>query len=190
MLGFLYSNGYGVERCDSKAAEWFLKAAEQDYAIAQYLVGTKKEKQEKKGTNPFCLFLLNLFSIYVWRKKAKKGKQNKHIINSFFFYWEQLIILLVFVLSHLPFFFLLFFPSFLFFSLLFFPSFLLFLLHRFCFQDFDSFIGIFYEMGKGVKKDLPKGLEYLKKAADQGHERAILMTKNWAEQEKKEKRKT
>ena len=32
--------GYNIEKDDSKAAEWFLNAAEQNYAIAQYNIGT------------------------------------------------------------------------------------------------------------------------------------------------------
>lgn len=38
-VGHYYCNGYGVEKDEVKAVEWFLKAAEKGNAVAQYNLG-------------------------------------------------------------------------------------------------------------------------------------------------------
>ena len=38
-MGIMCSAGRGTVRDDAEAAEWYLKAAEQGYAIAQYNLG-------------------------------------------------------------------------------------------------------------------------------------------------------
>lgn len=43
-LGIMYNNGYGVEKDERKAVEWYMKAAMNGYAVSQYNLACQYEK--------------------------------------------------------------------------------------------------------------------------------------------------
>ena len=62
MIGLLYMNGQGVAKDAKKAFDYFLRAAELDYGLAQYFVGVCYENGN--GVNQ------NIFGAKRWYKKA------------------------------------------------------------------------------------------------------------------------
>ena len=43
-LGIMYNNGYGVEKDERKAVEWYMKAAMNGYAVSQYNLACQYEE--------------------------------------------------------------------------------------------------------------------------------------------------
>ena len=53
-LGIMYNNGYGVEKDERKAVEWYMKAAMNGYAVSQYNLACQYEEGQgsRKGLRP------------------------------------------------------------------------------------------------------------------------------------------
>jgi TPR repeat protein len=65
-LGFMYEKGMGVVRNHGKAVEWYRKAAEQGYAMAQYNLGVQYSKGQGVAQN-------NAEAIKWYHRAAEQG---------------------------------------------------------------------------------------------------------------------
>ncbi len=71
MMGECCRKGTGVEKSANKAAEWYEKAAEQEYAPAQYRLGCCYEDKDGKTYDAFK-------AAELFRKAAEKDEKKTH----------------------------------------------------------------------------------------------------------------
>ncbi len=72
MMGECCRKGTGVEKSANKAAEWYEKAAEQEYAPAQYRLGCCYEDKDGKTYDAFK-------AAELFRKAAEKDEKRRTV---------------------------------------------------------------------------------------------------------------